>query len=106
MTLQKVKCTNSCQHACNQFALESIRSQKYIQYSSFQQNQFKSKSNKTDSGRQKTAPLKRRYRKHEDLIGLPDVNSSSTLKPYLVINLPRENDREPRLEPHKCERVL
>ena len=31
--------------ACNQFALESIRNQENLQYSYFQQNQFKSKNN-------------------------------------------------------------
>ena len=45
MTLQKVTCTNSCQHAINlrssPFAIRSI------QYSYFQQNQYESKSNTT-----------------------------------------------------------
>jgi len=45
MTLQKVTCTNSCQHAINlrssPFAIRSI------QYSYFQRNQYESKSNTT-----------------------------------------------------------
>ena len=77
MILQKVTCTNSCQHAINlrssPFAIRSI------QYSyTFNKTSSKAKVLRQRSAEDNSTEM---LPQHEDLI--PDVNSSSTLEPYL-----------------------